>query len=297
MKVAITGATGLIGSALSRRLQQDGHEVMRLVRRAATAPGEISWDPSGGRIDAAALEGMDAVVHLAGAGVGDKRWTDAYKRQILDSRVHGTSLLSTTLAGLAQPPSVLVSASAIGYYGDTGDDAVDEDSPAGSDFLADVCVAWEAAADPARAAGIRVVHPRTGLVIAPRGGAWGRLTPIVKAGIGGRLGSGRQWWSWITLSDEIAALRLLIDSDLSGPVNLTAPLPATNAEVIRAMGEVLRRPTVLPVPAIALTTLLGEFSTEILGSHRVLPRRLTDAGFAFAATTITEGLRLELARR
>jgi hypothetical protein len=294
MRVAITGASGLIGSALAASLRGDDHTVLRLVRHPASSADEISWDPVAGRIDSDKLDGVDAVVHLAGAGVGDHRWTEQYKAEILNSRVAGTTLLSRALADRSTPPAVLVSSSAIGYYGDTGDAAVDERSGPGNDFLASVCVAWEAAADPARDAGIRVVHPRTGLVIARSGGAWQRMLPIFRAGLGGRLGSGRQWWSWITLTDQVAALRHLIDSELSGPVNLTAPQPASNAEVTTAMGQVLGRPTALPVPAFVLRTVLGEFSTEVLGSHRVLPRRLSDDGFAFTATTVAQGLRQEL---
>lgn len=294
MRVAITGASGLIGSALAASLRGDDHTVLRLVRHPASSADEISWDPVAGRIDSDKLDGVDAVVHLAGAGVGDHRWTEQYKAEIFNSRVAGTTLLSRALADRSTPPAVLVSSSAIGYYGDTGDAAVDERSGPGNDFLASVCVAWEAAADPARDAGIRVVHPRTGLVIARSGGAWQRMLPIFRAGMGGRLGSGRQWWSWITLTDQVAALRHLIDSELSGPVNLTAPQPASNAEVTTAMGQVLGRPTALPVPAFVLRTVLGEFSTEVLGSHRVLPRRLSDDGFAFTATTVAQGLRQEL---
>jgi uncharacterized protein (TIGR01777 family) len=250
----------------------------------------------GGTVDLRALEGIDAVVHLAGAGVGDHRWTEAYKAEIRDSRVRGTDTIARAMAGLERRPTVLVSGSAIGFYGDTGDRAVDESTPAGSGFLADVVVAWEAAADPAREAGIRVVHPRTGLVVAGRGGAWGRLWPIFKLGGGGRLGSGRQWWSFISLRDDVAALTFLLDH-LAGPVNLTAPTPATNAEVTTAMGRLLKRPTLLPVPAKALELALGEFSSEVLGSARVLPNRLLEAGFVFQDPTIEQALAAALATR
>ncbi|HEX6888652.1 MAG TPA: TIGR01777 family oxidoreductase [Candidatus Nanopelagicales bacterium] len=296
MRIAVTGASGLIGTALVPHLRRQGHDVLRLVRGAASAPDAVRWDPMGGTVDLRALEGIDAAVHLAGAGVGDHRWTDAYKAEIRDSRVRGTDTIARAMAGLERRPSVLVSGSAIGFYGDTGDRAVDESAEAGTGFLADVVVAWEAAADPAREAGIRVVHPRTGLVVAGRGGAWGRLWPIFKLGGGGRLGSGHQWWSFISLRDEVAALTFLLDH-VAGPVNLTAPTPATNAEVTTAMGRLLKRPTLLPVPAKALELALGEFSSEVLGSARVLPNRLLEAGFVFQDPTIEQALAAALAAR
>jgi uncharacterized protein len=294
MKVAVTGASGLIGSELVLSLLSDGHQVLKLVRRMPEWPDEVRWDPAEGTLDAEGLAGVDAVVHLAGAGVGDHRWTQAYKREIRDSRVLGTTTLARGLAGMDKPPGVLVSASAIGFYGDTGDRPVDEAAPAGAGFLAEVCAEWEAAADPARAAGIRVVHPRTGLVVSRIGGAWARLFPIFRAGLGGRLGSGRQYWSFMGMRDEIAALRFLITSDLAGPVNLTAPEPVTNADVTAAMGRVLGRPTLLPVPAFALKTALGEFSQDVLGSQRVIPRALQDAGFVWQDPTIDDALRSAL---
>ena len=281
MKIAITGASGLIGTALVPFLRADGHEVLRLVRRPATAPDEVSWDPRAGTVDMAGLAGVDAVIHLAGVGVGDKRWSDSYKAEILGSRIDGTTTIAHAVATLDPKPAVLISASAIGYYGDTGDRAVDESAAKGEGFLADVVATWEASADEARAAGVRVVHPRTGLVMARKGGAWGRLLPLVRLGVGGRLGNGRQYWSFITLADELRALAFLLTADLSGPVNLTAPTPATNAEVTKAMGHQLHRPTVFAVPAIALKTVLGEFSSEVLGSARVLPRALLAAGFSY----------------
>lgn len=290
MLVGVTGASGLIGSALVGHLRAHGHEVKRLVRREATSPDEVRWDPQIGFVDLAGLEGVRAVVHLAGAGVGDHRWTDAYKATIRDSRVQGTHTIATALTRLDSPPDVLVSGSAIGFYGDTADRPVDESEPHGDGFLADVVAEWEAAADPARAAGIRVAHPRAGLVVSPRGGAWGRLWPIFRAGLGGRLGSGEQWWSYVSLRDEIAALTWLIENHVEGPVNVTAPNPATNADVTRAMGRLLHRPTLLPVPAAALKLVLGEFASEVLGSARVLPRRLPESGFAFQDPTIDEAL-------
>ena len=295
MKVAITGASGLIGSALVPHLRNRGDEVLRLVRRQATAPDEVTWDPAAGTVDLGALEGIDGVVHLAGAGVGDHRWTDAYKKTILDSRVDGTHTIVKAMTELSSRPATLVAGSAIGWYGDTGDRAVDETAPAGTGFLADVVRAWEAAADPAREAGIRVTHARTGLVVAKEGGAWAKLFPIFKLGLGGKLGSGRQYWSWISLRDEIAALTYLLDNPaMSGPVNLTGPAPATNAEVTKAMGAVLGRPTLFAVPAVALKTVLGEFSTEILSSARVIPEVLETSGFTWQDTTVESAIRAAL---
>ncbi|MDA2986530.1 MAG: TIGR01777 family oxidoreductase [Actinomycetota bacterium] len=296
MKIAVTGASGLIGSALVPHLRGSGHDVMRLVRRPAASVDEISWDPQSGSVDLTRLEGTDAVIHLAGAGVGDHRWTDAYKREILDSRVDGTHTIVTAMTALEKRPAVLVSASAIGWYGDTGDRPVDETAPAGTGFLADVVRAWEAAAGPAAAASIRVVHPRTGLVVSSKGGAWARMLPLFKAGLGGKLGSGRQYWSWISLRDEIRALVFLLENEaLSGPVNLTAPTPLTNAEVTSIMGTVLHRPTLLPAPAFALKAALGEFSTEVLGSARVIPAVLESTGFTFEDPTLESALRAALA--
>ena len=295
MKVAITGASGLIGSALVPHLRNRGDEVLRLVRRQATAPDEVTWDPAAGTVDLGALEGIDGVVHLAGAGVGDHRWTDAYKKTILDSRVDGTHTIVKAMTELSSRPATLVAGSAIGWYGDTGDRTVDETAPAGTGFLADVVRAWEAAADPAREAGIRVTHARTGLVVAKDGGAWAKLFPIFKFGLGGKLGSGRQYWSWISIRDEIAALTYLLDNPaMSGPVNLTGPAPATNAEVTKAMGAVLGRPTLFAVPAVALKTVLGEFSTEILSSARVIPEVLETSGFTWQDTTVESAIRAAL---
>ncbi|MFF5936441.1 TIGR01777 family oxidoreductase [Streptomyces sp. NPDC012508] len=291
-RIAVTGASGLIGTALVRSLRADGHHVSRLVRRPARTADEIEWDPARLYVDAAGLVGVDAVVHLAGAGVGERRWTDAYKKEIRDSRVLGTRAIAEALASLADPPKVLVCGTALGYYGDTGSRAVDESAPAGEGFLPSVCVEWEAAAAPAEEAGIRVVYARTGLVVAAEGGAWGRLFPLFRAGVGGRIGDGRQYWSFISLHDEVAALRHLIDTDsLAGPVNLTAPEPVTNREVTAAMGRVLRRPTLLTVPAPALRLALGGFAVDVLGSQRVLPGRLLESGFDFAFPTIDESIR------
>ncbi|MEU4081619.1 TIGR01777 family protein [Streptomyces venezuelae] len=291
-RVAVTGASGLIGSALVRSLRADGHDVLRLVRRPARTADEVEWDPARLYVDAAGLVGVDSVVHLAGAGVGERRWTEAYKREIRDSRVLGTTAISQALASLADPPESLVCGTALGWYGDTGSRAVDESAPAGTGFLPSVCVEWEAAAASAEEAGIRVTYARTGLVVAREGGAWGRLFPLFRAGIGGRMGDGRQYWSFISLHDEVAALRHLVDTpSLAGPVNLTAPDPVTNREVTAAMGRVLRRPTLLTVPAPALRVVLGDFAQDVLGSQRVLPGRLLETGFDFAFPGIDDAIR------
>ena len=295
MRVAVTGSSGLIGQALLRSLRADGHEVVRLVRRPARADDEVEWDPMRQYVDTAGLAGCEAVVHLAGAGVGDHRWTEGYKRTIRDSRVLGTAAIAEAVASLDTPPRTLVVGTAVGWYGDTGDRAVDESAPPGSGFLADVCQEWEGAAAATEEAGIRTVYARTGLVVAREGGAWGRLFPVFRAGLGGRLGSGRQYWSHIALHDHIAALRhLLAAEELSGPVNLTAPEPVTQREVAAAMGRVLHRPALLAVPAPVLRAVLGEFSVDVLGSQRVLPRRLLESGFAFAFPGIEDAIRAAL---
>ncbi|MCX2922459.1 TIGR01777 family oxidoreductase [Streptomyces sp. NEAU-W12] len=296
-RIAVAGASGLIGGALVRSLTADGHTVVRLVRRTPRTEDEVRWDPERGSVDAAGLAGCDAVVNLAGAGVGDRRWTPEYKERIRTGRVRGTAALAEAVAGLERDvrPRVFVNGSAIGYYGETGDRAVDESAPAGSGFLPELCVEWEAAAAPAREAGVRTVFARTGLVVARGGGAWGRLFPLFRAGLGGRLGDGRQYWSYIALHDEVAALRHLLDTDgLSGPFNLTAPHPATNREITEAMGRVLRRPTVLAVPAPVLRRVLGEMAQDVLGSARVLPTRLLESGFRFAFPDIEGTIRAAL---
>ncbi|MFE5400974.1 TIGR01777 family oxidoreductase [Streptomyces sp. NPDC004596] len=291
-RIAVAGASGLIGSALVRSLTADGHEVVRLVRRAPRDEGEVRWDPERQQVDAAGLAGCDAVVNLAGAGIGDRRWTPEYKRLIRDSRVLGTAALAEAVASLDTPPRVYVSGSAMGIYGDTGDRAVDEDAPPGDGFLPSLCVEWEEAAAPVREAGVRTVFLRTGLVVARGGGAWGRLFPLFKAGLGGRLGSGRQYWSYIALHDEVAAIRHLIDDDgASGPYNLTAPQPLTNREVTEAMGRVLHRPTLFAVPEPVLRAALGEMAGDVLGSQRVLPKRLLESGFTFAFPGIEDAIR------
>ena len=295
MRIAVTGSSGLIGSALVPHLRAAGHEVQRVVRRASSAPDEITWDPAKGTIDLATLNGVDGVVHLAGAGVGDHRWSDDYKREILNSRVDSTNTIVRAMQQVEHRPRVLVSASAIGWYGDTGDRIVDETAPAGTGFLADVVRAWEGASQVAVESGIRVVNPRTGLVVAKSGGAWARMFPLFKFGLGGKLGNGKQYWSWISLRDEVCALQFLLEQvHLSGPVNLTGPTPVTNAEVTSVMGHVLGRPTLLPAPAFALKAALGEFSTEVLGSTRVVPAVLEQAQFRFQDSTIESAIRTAL---
>ncbi len=282
MRIAVTGASGLLGSALVPALRADGHDVVRLVRRPPSAPDEVRWDPATRTLDPADLRGVDAAVHLAGAGVGDHRWTDSYKRTIRDSRVDGTATLAAALAALEPRPRVLLSGSAIGFYGDTGERAVDETAGAGTDFLAQVCVEWEAATAPAEQAGIRVVHLRTGLVLDRAGGALARMYPLLKLGVAGPLGSGRQYWSYVTMADWVGSVRFLLTAEgVRGPVNITAPQPRTNAEVTTALARAVRRPSLLPAPAFALRAVLGEFAGDVLGSQRVLPRVLQDAGYPF----------------
>lgn len=290
MKIAIAGSSGLIGSALVEQLRTDGHEVLRIVRRPAIATTEVSWDPSSKRIDLPKLEGVEVIINLAGAGVGDRRWTKKYKAEILNSRVQATKTLAN--ATITLKPKVLINASAIGFYGDTGEREVDENSSSGTGFLVDVVKAWEEATKVASESGIRVVNIRTGLVVSAKGGAWQKLLPLFKLGLGGRLGNGKQYWSFISLRDEIAAIKFLMTNDqISGPVNLTAPNPATNAQVTKAMAKVLKRPALLNVPSFALKIVLGEFSQEVLGSARVLPRKLMAAGFTFTDPDIVSAIK------
>ncbi len=277
-RIAISGASGLIGTALVGHLKSEGHTVQRLVRRDAISAEEISWNPQAGTVDLHALEGVDAVIHLAGVGVGDRRWTSKYKAEILNSRLLGTTAIANAVAQVK--PSVFISASAVGWYGESGNRAVVETDRAGDDFLATVCREWETAADLA-GPDIRTVKIRTGLVLDPTGGALGKMLPLFRLGLGGRLGSGQQWWSWITLHDEIRAICHLLESKVSGPVNLTSPNPVTNQEFTAALARSLHRPAVFPAPAFALKLALGGFSTEILGSKKVMPHVLLEDGFTY----------------
>jgi hypothetical protein len=288
MRVVISGASGLIGTALVTELHAAGHDVVRLVRRPPRAADEVPWDPSRDGIDVGALGAVDAAVHLAGAAIGDHRWTREYKRTLRDSRVLGTRTLVRALLALPTPPRTLVCGSAVGFYGSRGEQELTEKSAGGQGFLADLVGDWEAETEPAARSGIRVVLARTGLVLSPHGGALARLLPLVKLGLAGPLGNGRQWWPWITLDDEIRALQFLLDGDLSGPVNLVAPHPVRNREVIAALGRALHRPTLLPAPAVALRLVLGELAQDVLSSQRVLPTRLLDAGFTFRQASVDE---------
>lgn len=289
-RVAISGASGLIGSALSTFLRSRGDEVVHLVRRQPSTKHEIGWDPASRTLDPGDLSGLTAVVHLAGAGVGAHRWTAAYKQEILDSRVDGTATIATALADLGEPVA-LVSGSAIGVYGDRGEQILTEDSEPGTGFLADVVRAWEAATEPAQDAGLRVVHARTGLVLTPHGGAMERVLPLARLGLAGPLGSGHQYWSWITLHDEVRALAHLVDQKISGTVNLVSTQPMRQSEVMKALGAVLGRPALLPAPTLALKVILGEFAGDVLSSARILPSVLTASGFVFDHDTIDSAMR------
>jgi len=297
MRVVVSGSSGLIGSALCKSLAGDGHEVIKLVRRTAST-GEVQWDPLAGQLPSGALEGTDAVVHLAGAGIGDHRWTDSYKAEIRDSRVRSTELLATAVADCANGPKVMLSGSAIGYYGDSDERELDETAPAGPDFLAQVCVAWEAATAAAESAGARVAHLRTGVVLAGHGGALGKMLPLFKLGLGGKFGSGRQWMSWISLPDDVAAIRHLLTADVRGPVNMTAPTPVTGTDFARTLGKVLHRPALLPVPSFAPKLLLGSELVDalLLAGQRVIPRALQSSGFTFQHATLDAALRAVLER-
>ena len=285
-RIAVTGASGLIGSSLVGYLKSQGHTVQRLVRRAAVSSEEITWDPIAGTVDMEALAGVDAVIHLAGAGVSDKRWTKKYKSEILNSRLLGTATIAKAVAVVK--PQIFISASAIGWYGESGNRAVVESDRAGDDFLAAVCHEWESAAD--LAGDVRTVKLRTGLVLDPTGGALGKMLPIFRFGLGGKLSNGKQWWSWITLHDQIRAIAFLLENKISGPVNLTSPNPVTNSEFTAGLARAMHRPALFPVPAIALKIVLGGFSSEVLGSKKVMPQVLTEAGFTFDYPHISSAL-------
>ena len=301
MDVVISGGSGLIGSALARSLDADGHRVVRLTRPQSTAqPGPtIAWDPRAGTIDASALEGTDAVVNLAGAGIGDKKWTPARKQEVLDSRLRATGLLARTVAGLADPPTVFVSGSAVGYYGNRGDERLTEESAPGDDFLAEVCIQWEDAARPAAEAGLRVVWIRTGLVLDAHDGVLHRLLLPFKLGLGGRAGSGQQYRSWISLADEVSAIRRIIDdASLGGPIDVTAPNPVTDAEFAATLARVLHRPAVLPTPMLPLKVVYGGELVQhlLLDGQRVFPEKLLASGFTFAHPELETALRAVLGK-
>ena len=289
MRVIISGASGLIGSALSGELRRGGHDVVTLVRRVAGA-SEIQWDPAAGVLPVDALEGADAVVHLAGAGIGDHRWTDEYKAEILNSRVRSTTLLAETIASCTNQPPVMLSGSAIGIYGASDGRELDERSPSGTGFLADVCQQWEAAAAPASAAGTRVAFLRTGIVLTPKGGALKKMLPLFKFFAGGRFGNGKQWQSWISLPDEVGAIKHLLTAEVSGPVNLTAPNPVTNAEFAKQLGTAMGRPSFLPVPSFGPKLLLGgELADALLFTgQNVLPKVLQESAYQFQHPRIDE---------
>jgi uncharacterized protein (TIGR01777 family) len=291
LTIAISGSSGLIGTALTTRLRADGHTVMSMVRTTARE-GEIHYDPRAGQLDPEHLIGVDAIVHLAGAGIGDRRWTAAYRREILESRTLSTSLIARSMAEVVNRggPRTLLSGSAIGFYGATDDQELNERSDAGDGFLADVCQQWEAATSPADDAGIRVAHLRTGIVLSPAGGALKKLLPLFRFGLGGRMGSGRQWQSWISIDDQVGAIAFLLTADISGPVNLTAPTPVTNSEFTKVLAEALSRPALLPIPSFGPRLLLGRALADALlfTGQRVLPDRLTEAGFSFEHSTLAE---------
>ena len=299
MKIGITGASGLIGTPLVVTLRADGHDVVRFVRGRADAADERGWDPASRRLEPEAVADLDAVVHLAGAGVADHRWTDDYKQTVLDSRVDGTTAVAQAMAaarGAGRGPAVLLSGSAIGWYGDTGDRLTDETGPAGAGFLAEVCRRWEDATAPAEAAGVRVAHLRTGIVLSSGGGALAKQLPIFKLGAGAPLGSGRQWTSWISLRDELGAIAHCLTADVSGPVNLVGPAPVTNKDFTRALGRAVHRPTLpIAIPAFVLKAALGQFAEEgVLTGQRLAPAVLQRTGYAFLDADVDAALRSSL---
>ncbi len=295
MRIAISGASGLIGKGLAELLKVRGHEIATLIRGRSPGPNEISWDPLAGEIDGRALEGFDAVIHLSGENIAG-RFTEAHKKAVTDSRVLSTALIARTLAKLAHKPKALICASAIGYYGDRGDEPLDESSPPGTGFLADVCTAWEAAADPARSAGLRVCHVRVGVVLSTKGGALKELLTPFKLGVGGRLGNGEQFMSWIDYDDIVGAFaHCLVTEELSGPVNGTGPAPVQNAAFTKALGRVLHRPTLFPLPAPVIRTLFGEMGQVLLlEGARVGPTALEKSGYRFRFATLEDSLRHQL---
>jgi uncharacterized protein len=297
MDVVITGSSGLIGTALIEALTDAGHRAIPMVRAKATS-GQLAWDPRAGKIDANGLEGVDAVVHLAGAGIGDKRWTDAYRKELVDSRTIPTALLANTLATLVDPPKVLLSGSAIGIYGDRGNETLTETSPRGTGFLSQLVVDWEAAAQPAVDAGIRTALLRTGIVQSTKGGALKKQLPLFKLGLGGKFGKGDNWQSWISITDQVGAILHLLSNDVSGPVNLTAPTPVTQGQYVKALGKALHRPAFAIIPPFAPKLLLGGELVDalLLEGQKVLPTVLQASGYAFVHPTIDLALKALLAR-
>lgn len=293
MKILITGASGLIGTALTAELIKQGHTTVSAVRREPRRNDEVQWNPTAGQINMSAFDGVDAVVHLAGAGIGDKRWTNDYKREILESRTLGTSTLADAMAQLTVKPKVFLSGSAIGIYGDRHDETLNESSAHGNGFLADVCEQWEAAAAPAAAAGIRTVLLRTGIVLSTKGGALKKQLPLFKLGAGGKFGNGKQWQSWISINDEVNAIIHLLTSSLSGPVNLTAPTPVTNGTFTKTLASVVNRPALLPIPSFGPKALLGsELADALLYTGQfVTPDALLADGFSFEHPTLDVALR------
>ncbi|MCL3860714.1 TIGR01777 family oxidoreductase [Actinotalea sp. K2] len=288
MQIVVAGSQGLIGSALVEHLAGQGHQVRRLVRREPRCSREIRWDPGAGELDPAALAGVDAVVNLGGAGLGDHRWNAAYRSTILTSRTGPTALLARRIADLGdEAPTVLLQGSAVGVYGDRGDEVVTESSAPGEGFLVDVVRSWEAATAPAEAAGTRVAHLRTGIVMSRTGGSFGRLLPLLRLGVGGPLGPGQNFWGWITLPDQVRAIEHLLTAEVSGPVNLTAPAPARQRDVIRAVARALHRPAVVSVPRVALRIAIGEFADDILSSQRAVPTVLAATGFRHTHPDLT----------
>lgn len=292
MKIIISGASGLIGKPLVKKLSLAGHEVVQLVRRTPNA-NESRWNPATGQIDASVIDGADAVIHLSGAGIGDRRWTTKYKQELVESRTKSTSLLASTIANCAKKPSVFLSGSAIGIYGPRGDEELTEQSSNGSSFLADICKQWEAAAKPAVDAGVRTVYLRTGIVLTPLGGALKKQLPLFKLGLGGKFGDGRAWQSWISLDDELAAIEHLLTAKVSGAVNLTAPNPVTNADFTTTLARTIKRLAILPIPKFGPQLLLGaELADALLFTgQRVMPAELLKSGFVFKHSTIEVALR------
>ena len=299
MRIVISGSSGLIGTALVDHLRAQGHTIVRLVRRSARGVDEAVWDPAAGSLDPQVIDGADAVINLSGAGIGDKRWTDAYKRELLSSRLDTTSLLARTIATVDRKPSAFLSGSAIGWYGPCGDEVLDESAPTpGTTFLADICVQWEAAAQPAANAGVRTALLRTGIVLSPAGGALKKQLPLFKFGLGGKFAKGSQWQSWISLPDEVGAIEHLLTADVSGAVNLTAPAPVTNAEFTTVLAKVLKRPAIVPVPSFGPKLLLGgELADALLFTgQRVVPTKLQASGYSFQHPTLEVALRALLGR-